>query len=152
MAGTGRVAGAATTDPSPTSTDTDPLVAIDIDEFVAATSLEASAELDRLVSEYGSQYFARAPIHRERVSVVGTASYQHTLMRVRTMSEPALGNRVKAIERAKGKHAVVKMKLFARVLFLEGYEELSTLATESLERLVAELGDPDVDGEDGDAE
>ena len=83
---------------------------------------------------------------------MGTASYQHTLMRVRTMSEPALGNRVKAIERAKGKHAVVKMKLFARVLFLEGYEELSTLATESLERLVAELGDPDVDGEDGDAE
>ena len=89
---------------------------------------------------------------QERVSVVGTASYQHTLMRVRTMSEPALGNRVKAIERAKGKHAVVKMKLFARVLFLEGHEELSTTATESLERLVAELGDPDAEGEEGDAE
>jgi hypothetical protein len=84
--------------------------------------------------------------------VVGTASYQHTLMRVRTMSEPALGNRVKAIERAKGKHAVVKMKLFARVLFLEGHEELSTTATESLERLVAELGDPDAEGEERDAE
>ena len=44
------------------------------------------------------------------------------------------------------------MKLFARVLFLEGHEELSTTATESLERLVAELGDPDAEGEERDAE
>ena len=95
---------------------------------------------------------------QERVSVVGTASYQHTLMRVRTMSEDALARRRKAIERAKGKHAVVKMRLFARVLFLEGYSSLADEATESLERLVAELGDPEaeeeeegeVEGEDGD--
>ena len=50
--------------------------------------------------------------------VVGTASYAHTLMRVRTMDEPALGRRIAAIERAKGQHAVVKMRLFARVLCL----------------------------------
>ena len=80
---------------------------------------------------------------QERVSVVGTASYQHTLMRVRTMGEDALSRRCKAIERAKGKHAVVKMRLFARVLFLEGYQYLADEATESLERLVAELGDPE---------
>jgi len=82
---------------------------------------------------------------QERVSVVGTASYQHTLMRVRTMDEAGLARRIKAIERAKGKHAVVKMRLFARVLFLEGYEALADDATESLERLVGELGDPDAD-------
>ena len=35
------------------------------------------------------------------------------------MSESALAGRIKAIERAKGKHAVIKMRLFARVLFLE---------------------------------
>ena len=82
---------------------------------------------------------------QERVSVVGTASYQHTLMRVRTMDEAGLARRIKAIERAKGKHAVVKMRLFARVLFLEGYEALADDAAESLERLVEELGDPDAD-------
>ena len=113
---------------------------------------EYAVEVDGAHEAEAEAYRLRNAGIQERVSVVGTASYQHTLMRVRTMSEPALGNRIKAIERAKGKHAVVKMKLFARVLFLEGYEELSTLATESLERLVAELGDPDVDGEDGDAE
>jgi hypothetical protein len=37
----------------------------------------------------------------------------------------ALANRIKTIERACGQHAVVKMRLFARVLCLEGYDELS---------------------------
>lgn len=57
-------------------------------------------------------------------------------MRVRTMSEKALANRVRAIERAAGKHAVVKMRLFARVLCLEGYEALAADAAAALERLV----------------
>lgn len=35
------------------------------------------------------------------------------------MNEAALQRRIATIERAKGKHAVVKMRLFARVLFLE---------------------------------
>ncbi len=41
------------------------------------------------------------------------------------MSEAALARRIKAIERAKGQFAVVKMKLFAQVLLLEGYDELA---------------------------
>ncbi|EEH53877.1 uncharacterized protein MICPUCDRAFT_69985 [Micromonas pusilla CCMP1545] len=83
-----------------------------------------------------------------RVSIVGTASYQHTLMRVRTMDEGGLRRRVKAIERAKGKHAVVKMRLFARVLFLEGHDALSEDAAASLSRLIAELGDPEAEAEE----
>jgi len=38
-----------------------------------------------------------------------TATYEHCLMRVRTMKPKALANRVKAIERAAGKHCVIKM-------------------------------------------
>jgi hypothetical protein len=57
------------------------------------------------------------------------------------MSESGLAARIKAIERAKGQHAVVKMRLFARVLFLEEYEWLAHDATEALQRLVAVLGD-----------
>lgn len=38
-----------------------------------------------------------------------TATYEHCLKRVRTMTEKALYNRVKAIERATGKHCVIKM-------------------------------------------
>jgi hypothetical protein len=80
------------------------------------------------------------------------------------MDEAALGRRIAAIERAKGRHAVVKMRLFARVLFLEarpsraraqrcvrawqlltralqGYEELAQDATAALLRLIEILGD-----------
>jgi hypothetical protein len=88
-------------------------------------------------------YLRRWAGKQGRVTIVGTASYAHTLMRVRTMSEAALGKRVKAIERAAGKHAVVKMRLFARVLCLEGYEELAADATDALKRLVELLGDPE---------
>ena len=66
-----------------------------------------------------------------------TASYEHTLMRVRSMSEKRLATRVKVIERAAGKHCVVKMALFAMVLRDEGYPDLAELATEALERLKA---------------
>ena len=45
-----------------------------------------------------------------------TATYEHCLMRVKTMTEKALGNRVKAIERAAGKHCVVKMAIFKSCL------------------------------------
>ena len=92
---------------------------------------------------------AGAWAHRQRgLRLFGTASYQHTVMRcvcialltpfrlartsadaavcdqcrsqsVRTMDEKALARRMTVIERAKGRHAVVKMRLFARVLFLE---------------------------------
>lgn len=87
-----------------------------------------------------------------KVTIVGTASYKHTLMRVRTMNEAGLGRRIKAIERASGQHAVVKMRLFARVLCLEGYDDLAFEANESLERLVIKLGDPEYGPPDDDEE
>lgn len=78
-----------------------------------------------------------------RASVVGTASYEHTLHRVRTMSEPQLWTRMNRIENAKGRHAVAKMRLFASVCFLEGLFDLAHACSEALARLVAILGDDD---------
>ncbi len=66
-----------------------------------------------------------------------TATYGHCLMRVKTMTEKALGNRVKAIERAAGKHCVVKMAIFKSCLQDEGMWELAEVASEALERLKA---------------
>jgi hypothetical protein len=43
---------------------------------------------------------------------------------------------------------VVKMRLFARVLFLEGHDALSEDAAASLSRLIAELGDPEAEAEE----
>ena len=110
-----------------------------LDFRAAAYSLDGDHEAE------AEAYRLRNAGCQARVSVVGTASYQHTLMRVRTMGEDALFRRVKAIERAKGKHAVVKMRLFARVAFLEGLEAVADDAAASLERLVAELGDPEAE-------
>ena len=68
------------------------------------------------------------------------------------MSELALKNRVHAIERSKGKHAVAKMRLFARVAFLEGLESVAGLATDALARLIEVLGDVRSDHEGGEDE
>jgi hypothetical protein len=84
-------------------------------------------------------------------SIVGSASYEHTLHRVLTMSEPQLARRIVAIERACGQHAVVKMKLFASVLALEGHAGLAEDAAAAYARLVAQLGLPD-GVEDGEAD
>ena len=66
-----------------------------------------------------------------------TATYEHCLMRVRTMSEKALANRIRTIERRAGKHSVVKMAIFKCCLHDEGMEDLSKSASEALERLKA---------------
>ena len=66
-----------------------------------------------------------------------TATYEHCLMRVKTMTDKALVNRVKAIERAAGKHCVVKMAIFKSCLQDEGMWELAEVASEALERLKA---------------
>ena len=79
---------------------------------------------------------------------MGTASYAHTLMRVMTMAENGLVNRIKAIERACGQHAVAKMKLFATVLALEGYVDLAEDASSAYERLKEKLGEPAAAEED----
>mmetsp|Transcript_33183 Transcript_33183/g.39747 ORF Transcript_33183/g.39747 Transcript_33183/m.39747 type:complete len:218 (+) Transcript_33183:73-726(+) len=66
-----------------------------------------------------------------------TATYGHCLMRVTTMSDKRLANRVKVIERAAGRHCVVKMAIFKSCLQDEGMWELADLASEALERLKA---------------
>lgn len=71
-----------------------------------------------------------------------TATYEHCLMRVRSMSEKGLANRVRAIERAAGKHCVVKMAIFKSCLQDEGMWALAQLASEALERLKALLPPP----------
>jgi hypothetical protein len=72
-----------------------------------------------------------------------TATYAHALKRVRTMTEKRLQNRVKAIERAAGKHCVVKMAIFKSCLQDEGLWELAGLATAALERLKALQAPPE---------
>lgn len=71
-----------------------------------------------------------------------TATYEHCLMRVRTMNEKGLMNRVKAIERAAGKHCVVKMAIFKSCLQDENMWELARFAGDALERLKALLPPP----------
>lgn len=66
-----------------------------------------------------------------------TATYDHCLMRVKTMTPKALENRVKVIERAAGKHCVVKMAIFKSCLQDEDMWELAKLASDALERLKA---------------
>eukprot|EP00535_Pseudo-nitzschia_heimii_P007461 CAMPEP_0197185782 /NCGR_PEP_ID=MMETSP1423-20130617/12684_1 /TAXON_ID=476441 /ORGANISM="Pseudo-nitzschia heimii, Strain UNC1101" /LENGTH=209 /DNA_ID=CAMNT_0042636935 /DNA_START=47 /DNA_END=676 /DNA_ORIENTATION=+ len=66
-----------------------------------------------------------------------TATYEHCLMRVKTMTSKALVNRVKAIERAAGKHCVVKMAIFKSCLQDEGMWDLAEVASGALERLKA---------------
>lgn len=74
-----------------------------------------------------------------------TATYEHCLMRVRTMTEKALANRVKVIERAAGKHCVVKMAIFKSCLQDEAQWELAELASAALERLKALKPPPESD-------
>eukprot|EP00750_Incisomonas_marina_P014237 INCI17622.7.p2 GENE.INCI17622.7~~INCI17622.7.p2 ORF type:complete len:170 (-),score=43.13 INCI17622.7:1348-1857(-) len=66
-----------------------------------------------------------------------TATYEHTWMRVRTMSEKRLSTRVKVIERALGQHCIVKLRMFAEVLILSGMDSLAAEATAALERVLA---------------
>lgn len=64
-----------------------------------------------------------------------TATYEHCLMRVKSMSVKRLATRVKVIERAAGKHCIIKMAIFKSCLQDEGMWSLAELANEALERL-----------------
>lgn len=64
-----------------------------------------------------------------------TATYEHCLMRVRTMTEAGLRKRIKVIERAAGKHCVVKMAIFKSCLQDEGMWKIAEEASKALERL-----------------
>eukprot|EP00752_Nemacystus_decipiens_P005083 g4613.t1 len=66
----------------------------------------------------------------------GTASYQHCLHRVRTMSDEQLARRVRAIERARGAKAKEKMLVFSNVLRARGKTDLLEMAESALDRLV----------------
>ena len=64
-------------------------------------------------------------------------------MRVRTMTDKGLQNRVRAIERATGKHCVVKMAIFKSCLQDEDKWDLVELASQALERLKALQAPPE---------
>ncbi|CAM9483011.1 unnamed protein product [Ectocarpus sp. 4 AP-2014] len=66
----------------------------------------------------------------------GTASYNHCLHRVRTMSDVSLARRVRTIERARGAQAKEKMLVFSRVLTATGKTDLAEMAEAALDRLV----------------
>ena len=134
------------TDERRENTDDDPNAAIK-----KRSKYLADHEIDEVHERDAAAYALRNAGCQAKVSVVGTASYQHTLMRARTMSHPALANRIKAIERAKGKHAVVKMRLFARVLFLEGNEGRRRRRRRP-RAAIDELGDPDARDSPGENE
>ena len=51
------------------------------------------------------------------------------------MTDKGLANRIKAIERAAGKHCVIKMAIFQSCLQHEGMLDLAEASSEALERL-----------------
>ena len=113
----------------------------DIKEDKEEEDKERDEEQERKHRIAEQEFSYRNKMKQKKQTIVGTASYQHTLMRVRTMTEPKLRNRMHAISRAKGQHCVTKMRLFARILFLEGYEELAEECAEELSELIGILGD-----------
>ena len=113
----------------------------DIKEDKEEEFKERDEEQERKHRIAEQEFSYRNKMKQKKQTIVGTASYQHTLMRVRTMTEPKLRNRMHAISRAKGQHCVTKMRLFARILFLEGYEELAEECAEELSELIGILGD-----------
>ena len=72
-----------------------------------------------------------------------TATHDHCMMRIRTMSEKALLNRVKTIERACGKYAVIKMAVFKVCLQEKSLWDLADAASDALERLKADTNNDD---------
>jgi hypothetical protein len=83
------------------------------------------------------EYAAKTDAEKKAAKENPTATYEHTAMRIRTMTEKGLKNRVKAIERAAGKHSVIKMAIFKSCLQDHGLWELADLSSVALERLKA---------------
>ena len=78
-----------------------------LEEEREAHVLECRQVRMRLALEYAVMTDAEQKATKENP----TATYEHTAMRIRTMTEKGLKNRVKAIERAAGKHSVIKMAM-----------------------------------------
>lgn len=64
-----------------------------------------------------------------------TATYDHALMRIQSMTHKGLANRIRAIERALGRHSIIKMAIFKSALQDEGLWDLAGQADQALERL-----------------
>mmetsp|Transcript_13300 Transcript_13300/g.32512 ORF Transcript_13300/g.32512 Transcript_13300/m.32512 type:complete len:207 (+) Transcript_13300:121-741(+) len=79
---------------------------------------------------------------QKKETIVGRASYSHTVRLVRNMEYPVLATLIRTIERKKGQFAVVKMRLLVQVLCLEGLDELAADASAAAVRLGAVLGEP----------
>mmetsp|Transcript_9588 Transcript_9588/g.18005 ORF Transcript_9588/g.18005 Transcript_9588/m.18005 type:complete len:222 (+) Transcript_9588:48-713(+) len=109
----------------------------DANTDVIAAEREARIQECRQVRLRAAKAFAECHGAEKAAEENPTASYEHCLMRVRSMSEKGLLNRVKAIERAAGKHCVVKMAIFKSCLQDEGLWDLAEQASEALERLKA---------------
>lgn len=89
---------------------------------------EVRLRVANAVAEFGGEAAAKAN---------PTATYDHCLMRVKSMTDKALANRVRVIERAAGTHCVVKMAIFKCCLQDEEKWELASVASDALERLKA---------------
>ncbi|KAG5188405.1 hypothetical protein JKP88DRAFT_234306 [Tribonema minus] len=104
-------------------------------EFEPALHAEdaKTAEARRLAGPRASP----TPAQVEYAVKEGTASRAHCAHRVATMTDQALANRIKAIERARGRFCIAKMEVFAEVLRERGKAELADAAEAALTRLKA---------------
>ena len=125
-----------------TGSETFEEVEYDSDDNVIVSETSRTAEemkvLEALRKENRAQLYKELlGRHNENgLKLPPTATYEHTVMRVETMSEKRLHTRVKVIERAAGQYAVLKMRMFAEVLVLEGMEDIAKEAEEALARLL----------------
>jgi hypothetical protein len=105
----------------------------------ANDGLSMAEERKRIVQECREARLRRALEEGEEKAAKEnpTATYEHCLMRVRTMTDKGLINRIKTIERAAGKHCVVKMAIFKCCLEEKDKWDIAKLASEALERLKA---------------
>mmetsp|Transcript_15700 Transcript_15700/g.23908 ORF Transcript_15700/g.23908 Transcript_15700/m.23908 type:complete len:198 (-) Transcript_15700:192-785(-) len=115
---------------------------VEIREMESEEEREARVEECRRARQQAALEVAEAD-----AAVVGkqnpTATYGHCLMRVQTMNPAGLARRVRVIEKAAGKHCVVKMAIFKSCLQDEGMWDLAELASDALERLKALQPPPD---------
>jgi uncharacterized protein YciW len=105
----------------------------DAPEFAALHAAQAAAAVKK--ERVYSMRQLPLELDDEGEKVEGTASRAHCLHRVRTMTDAALATRVKVIEKARGRHCVRKLAVFAAVLRDEGKLELAAAADEALARL-----------------
>jgi hypothetical protein len=106
----------------------------DAPEFAALHAAEATAAAVKQERVYSMRQLP-LELDDEGEKVEGTASRAHCLHRVRTMTDAALATRVKVIEKARGRHCVRKLAVFAAVLRDEGKLELAAAADAALARL-----------------